>query len=249
VFDDGHFSHREFSPAHFVKILEQFNVQAVVRLNSPQYDKDAFEQQGIVVADLYFEDCTPPPASVACKFLALAERLEGPIAVHCKAGLGRTGTLIALYMMKHHDFTAREAMGWLRIVRPGSVIGSQQQFLCEKESMVRSAGAAFRHAGGRRWTLERGSGRVRVGASVARILRDVDSRVARTLARISSQTVDLVAISGGGESAESGASLAVHVAHAINSRSRRRASVLSQARSVRLPMITGLQVRRASSFM
>ena len=50
--------------------------------------------------------------------------------MHCKAGLGRTGTLIALYLMTAMGFSAREAMGWLRIMRPGSVIGEQQQFLC-----------------------------------------------------------------------------------------------------------------------
>ena len=53
-----------------------------------------------------------------------------------QAGLGRTGTLIGLYMMKHFGFTARETLGWLRIVRPGSVIGPQQQFLCEEEAKM-----------------------------------------------------------------------------------------------------------------
>jgi hypothetical protein len=41
--------------------------------------------------------------------------------------------LIALYMMKHLRFSAREAMGWLRVMRPGSVIGEQQHYLCEVE--------------------------------------------------------------------------------------------------------------------
>jgi len=44
-------------------------------------------------------------------------------------GLGRTGTLIAIYMMKHQGFTATEAISWLRVMRPGSVIGMQQHFL------------------------------------------------------------------------------------------------------------------------
>mmetsp|Transcript_6362 Transcript_6362/g.15485 ORF Transcript_6362/g.15485 Transcript_6362/m.15485 type:complete len:128 (+) Transcript_6362:2-385(+) len=32
-------------------------------------------------------------------------------------------------MMKHHGFTAREAIGYIRLMRPGSVIGPQQEFL------------------------------------------------------------------------------------------------------------------------
>lgn len=53
------------------------------------------------------------------------------MAVHCKAGLGRTGVLICLYIMKHYRFTAEEVIGYIRVCRPGSVIGPQQNFLRE----------------------------------------------------------------------------------------------------------------------
>ena len=143
----GRFSHRDFSPQHYAEILQQFGVQAVVRLNEPHYARRSFAAAGIAVADLAFEDCTPPPVDVVAKFLAIAEALPGALAVHCRAGLGRTGTLIALYMMKHHGFTAREAMGWLRIVRPGSVIGEQQDFLCAREAVMMRSAAPLRPAG------------------------------------------------------------------------------------------------------
>jgi cell division cycle 14 len=129
---------RNFSPAHYADILHQFDVSLVVRLNEAEYDSAEFEAEGIAVAALPFPDCSTPPPDVVAQFLAIADAVPGALAVHCKAGLGRTGPLIALYMMRRHGFTARAAMGWLRVVRPGSVIGEQQHFLCRQEAIMRA---------------------------------------------------------------------------------------------------------------
>ena len=66
-----------------------------------------------------------PPLSLSLILLLIHFSLSFP------AGLGRTGTLIACYIMKHYKFTAAEAIAWIRICRPGSIIGPQQNFLEE----------------------------------------------------------------------------------------------------------------------
>ena len=80
---------------------------------------------------MYFVDGSTPSKEIVYKFIELSENTKKAIAVHCKAGLGRTGTLIGWYAMKTYGFPASEFIGWIRLVRPGSVLGPQQFFLEE----------------------------------------------------------------------------------------------------------------------
>jgi Dual specificity phosphatase, catalytic domain len=68
--------------------------------------------------------------------MRISEQEKGALAVHCKAGLGRTGTLIGCYAMKHFKFPAAAFIGWIRIARPGSILGPQQYYLLEKEEQM-----------------------------------------------------------------------------------------------------------------
>ena len=100
------------------------------------------------MVDLFFKDGTEPGLDVVAKFLDIVEGARRAVTVHCKAGLGRTGTLVGLYLMKHFDFSARAATGWLRILRPGSIMGEQQGFLCAREKRMCRDGERFRACGG-----------------------------------------------------------------------------------------------------
>jgi len=59
-------------------------------------------RNGINHTDLQFIDGSTPPENIVKKFFEVSESEKGAIAIHCKAGLGRTGTLIGLYAMKHY---------------------------------------------------------------------------------------------------------------------------------------------------
>ncbi|KAM3604359.1 uncharacterized protein V6R79_009976 [Siganus canaliculatus] len=121
------------APEAYFEYFHRHDVMAVVRLNRKLYDSRRFEDAGFEHHDLFFPDGTTPSDLIVRRFLHVCESSAGAVAVHCKAGLGRTGTLIGCYLMKHFRFTAAEAIAWIRICRPGSIIGPQQNFLEEKQ--------------------------------------------------------------------------------------------------------------------
>eukprot|EP00035_Acanthoeca_spectabilis_P035593 m.35411 g.35411 ORF g.35411 m.35411 type:complete len:412 (-) comp7448_c0_seq1:4137-5372(-) len=128
------------APEDYFEYFRRGNVTDIVRLNDVQYDKTRFTDAGFVHHDLFFVDGSIPPQAILEKFMHIAETARGGIAVHCKAGLGRTGTLIACYMMKHYMLTAAECIAWLRVSRPGSVLGPQQYYLQDKQKEMWAEG-------------------------------------------------------------------------------------------------------------
>jgi len=107
-------------------------IKTIIRLNEPLYHEREFTSQGIKVVNLEFTDGTCPSDDVIWHFINEIENNDSAVAVHCRAGLGRTGTLIGCYIMyKYPHWEPVSLIGWLRIARPGSVIGKQQQFLID----------------------------------------------------------------------------------------------------------------------
>ncbi|XP_031213968.1 dual specificity protein phosphatase CDC14B-like [Mastomys coucha] len=104
--------YHQHSPETYIPYFKNHNVTTIIRLNKRMYDAKRFTDAGFDHHDLFFPDGSTPAEAIVQEFLDICENVEGAIAVHCKAGLGRTGTLIGCYLMKHYRMTAAESIAW-----------------------------------------------------------------------------------------------------------------------------------------
>ena len=111
-------------------LFKSIKVSAIVRLREKLYIEEDFQKDGIRVYPLEIPEGHMPDDNDVIDFLMICENetihREGVVAVHCKSGLCRTGTLIACYLMYKFNIEPRVAIAWIRMCRPGSITSNYQ---------------------------------------------------------------------------------------------------------------------------
>ena len=63
----------------------------------------------------------------AVEFIQNQIKNEQSVMVHCAAGLGRAGTILACYFIKYQNYSAKDAIEKIRKERPGSIQSDVQE--------------------------------------------------------------------------------------------------------------------------
>lgn len=128
--------------ARDLEIVRREGVYAIASLTERPLDSKAVAAAGLVACHIPIDDFSVPTTDQVREFCAFVdEHLERnePVAVHCFAGLGRTGTLIACWLVREASANAVRVLDSIRKIEPGFVQTAEQEaFIAVWESNFKS---------------------------------------------------------------------------------------------------------------
>ncbi len=110
-------------------LLSKLGVKALLSLPEEPLPTELLTKYELHMEHLPIVDFTAPTLSQAEQAVAIIDGFlaQGlPVAVHCAAGLGRTGTILACYLVSQ-GYSAKDAIEEVRTKRPGSLETPEQE--------------------------------------------------------------------------------------------------------------------------
>lgn len=127
----------------FEWVVDQ-GIKSVVTVREVALPSDWFDGGDIDYLHLAVEDFGAPNMEElvqAVDFIDQQISSGRPVMVHCAAGKGRTGAVLAAYLVKKQNLTAEQAIEKIRNMRPGSVQSvSQETAVSMYEKYLKSRG-------------------------------------------------------------------------------------------------------------
>ena len=109
--------------------LHSEGVRAVIRMEEQTIAADSEEKFDLVDMFVPVPDFTPPKLDQIQKMIEFIDQqtaAQKPVVVSCYAGIGRTGTVLACYLV-HRGQEPADAMNRVRELRPGSIQTPEQE--------------------------------------------------------------------------------------------------------------------------
>jgi atypical dual specificity phosphatase len=108
--------------------LRKQGIQILLSLTEEAPRRDWINEAGLMVVHVPIIDMEAPTQEELDRCMSAIAKAQGRdlgVGIHCGAGLGRTGTVLAAYFVTK-GLTAKNAMARIRRLRPGSIETEEQ---------------------------------------------------------------------------------------------------------------------------